>query len=108
MAVIVALAIIVVPALQIAMLAWLLWFARDGRKAPQFNRIMQAWERLHPWSMVEVGLLAALVAIFKLNSLVHVSGGIGIWAVAALAILLTALTHRDCRSLWMVLMPRAA
>ena len=30
MAVIVALAIIVVPALQIAMLAWLLWFARDG------------------------------------------------------------------------------
>jgi uncharacterized paraquat-inducible protein A len=47
-----------------------------------------------------VGLLAALVAVVKLQGLLHVEVGIGIWAIAALAVLLTALTHRNVRSLW--------
>lgn len=99
-AIIVALALIVAPALQIALLCWLLLYARAGKRAPYFNSLLRVWTRLHPWSMVEVGLLAALVAVVKLQGLLHVQVGIGIWAIAALAVLLTVLTHRNVRALW--------
>jgi paraquat-inducible protein A len=101
-AIVVALAIIVLPALQIALLCWLLIFAQAGKRAPLFNPLMRAWESMHPWSMVEVGLLAALVSVVKLKSSppLHVEIGVGMWAMAALAVLLTAVIHRDIRSLW--------
>jgi paraquat-inducible protein A len=100
MAIVVALAIIVLPALQIAVLCWLLLYARAHKRAPHFNLLMRAWESLHPWSMVEVGLLATLVSVVKLKGLMSVEIGVGIWAMAALAVMLTAVLHRDVRSLW--------
>jgi paraquat-inducible protein A len=99
-AIVVALAIIVLPALQIALLCWLLLFAQAGRRAPLFNPLMRAWESMHPWSMVEVGFLAALVSVVKLKGFLHVEIGIGMWAMAALTVLLMAVVHRDIRSLW--------
>jgi paraquat-inducible protein A len=99
-AVVVALAIIVVPALQIASLCWLLLFAQAGRRAPLFNPLMHLWEHLYPWSMVEVALLAALVSVVKMKSMLHVHIGIGMWAMAGLVILLIGTVHRDIRSLW--------
>src|ERR1700678_708596 len=53
-AIVVVMAIVVLPALQIAVLCWLLLFARAGRRAPLFGVLMRAWEQLNPWSMVEV------------------------------------------------------
>lgn len=99
-AIVVALAIVVLPGLQIAVLCWLLSFAQAGKRAPQFNALMRAWEALHPWSMVEVGMLAILVSVVKLRGFLHVEIGIGIWAMAALVVLLIAVVHRDIRSLW--------
>ncbi|MGA9028404.1 MAG: paraquat-inducible protein A [Steroidobacteraceae bacterium] len=99
-AIVVALALIVVPALRIGLMCWILLHAQAGRRAPLFNFLMRIWAGLHPWSMVEVGVLAALVSIVKLSGLVHVQAGVGIWAMAALAVLLTVLAHWDTRSLW--------
>ncbi|MNI49332.1 Paraquat-inducible protein A [compost metagenome] len=50
--------------------------------------------------MVEVGILGILVAIIKLISLVDVTLGAGVWATAALMVLLTLIAHRDLSSLW--------
>ncbi len=99
-AIVVALALVVVPAMQIAVLCWILCFAQVGRRAPLINPLMRLWSILEPWSMVEVGVLGALVTVVRLHGLLHIEVGVGLWAMAALAVLLTALTHWDSRSLW--------
>jgi paraquat-inducible protein A len=89
-----------VPALQIAMLLWLLSFARAGRCAPGSRVILITLHRLRPWSMTEVFLLGALVAIVKLSNWVRVIPGEGIWALGGLTILLALLSRYDPRAWW--------
>jgi paraquat-inducible protein A len=98
--VVAALSIIVIPLLQIVLLGWVLLFARTGRRAPAFAATMKALHALRPWSMVEVCLLAALVSIVKLSSYMEVVIGIGIWAMAALTVLITIIASRDIHRLW--------
>jgi paraquat-inducible protein A len=105
MAVVVAMAIVVLPALQIAILCWLSLFAIAGRRAPLFKDLMRAWQSLHPWCMVEVAMLGILVSLVKLKSLFHVDVGVGIWAMAGLAIVLTVVFPRDVQTLWSELEP---
>ena len=100
LAVVAALVIILVPLAQISLLSWVLIPARVGRRAPGFARALRMLARLRPWSMVEVGILGILVAIIKLISLVEVTLGAGVWATAALMVLLTMIAHRDLSSLW--------
>ncbi|MNV37170.1 Inner membrane protein YebS [compost metagenome] len=100
LAIVAALVIILVPLAQIALLAWVLIFARVGRRAPGFAPALRTLALLRPWSMIEVGILGILVAIIKLISLVEVTLGAGVWATAALMILLTVIAHRDLSSLW--------
>ena len=95
-----AMTVIVVPFLQITLLGWVLFFARSGRRAPGFARAMKLLDTLRPWSMVEVCLLGALVAIIKLTAMVSVIVGIGTWAMAALTLLLTLIANRDIHWLW--------
>jgi len=95
-----ALAVIVVPGLQIALLGWILVAARDGRRAPGFAAVMRWLAMLRPWSMVEVAFLGILVAVIKLTSLVEVAPGPGIWATGLLMVLLTVIAHRDIGVLW--------
>lgn len=95
-----ALAIIVVPFLQIALLAWILVHARVGRRAPGFARAMRMLVALRPWSMVEVGLLGILVAVIKLAGFVEVAPGAGLWAMAGLMVSLTLIANRDIHWLW--------
>lgn len=99
-AIVTALVIILVPLAQIALLAWVLAHARVGQRAPGFSRALRMLAILRPWSMVEVGILGILVAIIKLVSLVEVSLGAGVWATAALMVLLTVISHRDLSTLW--------
>ena len=103
-----ALAIIVVPGLQIALLCWVLIPARSGRRAPGFAPCMRWLLALHPWSMVEVAFLGILVAVVKLTSLVSVVPGPGIWAMALLMGLLTVIANRDPHGLWDRLVPLGA
>lgn len=101
-AAVLALTTFLVPALQIAMMLWLLTFARVRRRAPGFRSVLVALHRLRPWSMTEVLLLGVLVAIVKLSSWVHVMPGVGIWALGGLTILMTILSLVDPRSMWSV------
>jgi paraquat-inducible protein A len=95
-----ALALIVVPFLQIGLLAWILGHARVGRRAPGFAPAMRMLVALRPWSMVEVGLLGILVAVIKLSGFVQVAPGAGIWATAGLTVFLTLIANRDIHWLW--------
>lgn len=94
------LTVIIVPGLQIALLAWVLGFARLGQRAPGFAAAMHGLRLLRPWSMVEVCLLSALVAIIKLAGHLSVIPGTGIYATAALTLLLVMLAKRDLHWLW--------
>lgn len=99
-AVVAAVTAIAVPLAQILLLLWVLGFARAGLHAPGLREALRALRLLHPWSMVEVSLLAALVAIVKLSDLLEVVPGIGVWAMAVLTLLVTVVANRDPQLLW--------
>ncbi|MDF3936624.1 paraquat-inducible protein A [Pseudomonas citronellolis] len=99
-ALVMALAIIFAPVLQVTLLTWVLGFALGGRRAPGFAGCMRALEGLRPWSMLEVCLLGAMVAVIKLAGLLEVIPGIGLVALAALSVLLLYIAGRDIRDLW--------
>lgn len=96
---------VLVPFLQIALLIWVLAYARDGRRAPGFAPAMKMLGILRPWSMVEVCMLGILVAVIKLSSLVQVYPGAGVWATAGLMILMTLIAGRDVSQLWGLTQP---
>jgi paraquat-inducible protein A len=91
-----------VPAVQIALLFWVLLFARFGLRPPGFEQVMKLLHRTRPWSMTEVFLLGALVAIVKLANWVPITAGAGIWAIAALTVLLALLGRCDPASWWTI------
>lgn len=99
-ALVVALAIIIAPVLQVALLIWLLGFALCQRRAPGFSLCMRALEGVRPWSMLEVCLLGTMVAVIKLAGLLEVIPGLGLVALAALSMLLIYVAGRDIRDLW--------
>ena len=89
-----------VPLIQVTLVLWLMSFAKAGRRAPAFSRILVALHRLRPWSMSEVFLLGALVAIVKLSNFLPISTGPGVWALTMLTLLLALLGRFDPRSWW--------
>jgi paraquat-inducible protein A len=91
-----------VPAVQIALLFWVLIFARAGRRPPGFATVMALLHRMRPWSMTEVFLLGALVAIVKLAKWVPITAGAGIWSIAALTLVLAMLGRCDPESWWSI------
>ncbi len=66
-AVVAGLIAIGIPAAQIVTLLWILVFAARGRSCPQFVPAMRLLHLSKPWGMVEVCLLAILVALVKLS-----------------------------------------
>jgi paraquat-inducible protein A len=94
-ALVAGLAIILAPALQIALLFWVLVHAHRNEVAPGFKSCMRALEHLRPWSMLEVCLLGILVAIIKLSGMLDVHPGVGRWAMAIVLI-----AGKDIRRLW--------
>jgi paraquat-inducible protein A len=95
-----AVTMFLVPMLQIALLLWVLAFASVARRAPGYGTALILLHRLRPWSMAEVFLLGALVAIVKLSAWVHVIPGEGIWALGGLTILLAMLSRYGARAWW--------
>ena len=88
------------PLLQLMLLGWLLWFARRGRRAPGFRRAMLALHYLGPWTMSEVFVLGVLVASVKVGLYFDVTPDAGIFAYAALMLLITVFAGVDLRPLW--------
>jgi paraquat-inducible protein A len=95
-----ALITIGIPALQLGTLLWILAFAVRGRRCPGFVEAMRILRVSKPWGMVEVCLLAILVALVKLSGFVHVVAGVGVAATIVLAPLMAVVTNRDTQDLW--------
>ncbi|WP_223484279.1 paraquat-inducible protein A [Pseudomonas sp. A-RE-19] len=99
-ALVAAIAIIIAPVFQLVLLIWVLGFALTSQRSPGFKLCMRWLETLRPWSMLEVCLLGAMVAVFKLAGLLDVVPGIGLFALAVLSLLLIRIAGRDVRDLW--------
>lgn len=99
-AVLAALLVFFFPLAQILLFAYVLLPLHGGSRPRDFAPAMHALSLMQPWSMAEVFLLGALVAVVKLAGMVTVIPGIGLWSFAVLTILLTALMSFDLQDLW--------
>ncbi|TAL92636.1 MAG: paraquat-inducible protein A [Rhodanobacter sp.] len=88
------------PMIKMLVMGWLLWFARAGRRAPGFAPLMVILHRIGPWTMSEVFVLGALVAIVKAHTFFDVAADPGIYAYGALTLLITIFSGVDMRQLW--------
>ena len=63
-------------------------------------------EALRPWSMAEIFVLGAGVALIKIADLAHITLGPGFWMFAALVVLLVVQSTLTCRfGIWRALDP---
>ncbi|MNZ78360.1 Inner membrane protein YebS [compost metagenome] len=99
-AMVAAIAMIIAPIFQLLLLIWVLGFALARQRSPGFRLCMRWLETLRPWSMLEVCLLGAMVAVIKLAGLLDVLPGIGLFALAALSLMMIRIAGRDIRELW--------
>ncbi|HKR77365.1 MAG TPA: paraquat-inducible protein A [Rhodanobacter sp.] len=99
-AVLAAATLFVFPLCKILILGWLLVYARSGRRAPGFRQLMVALHHLGPWTMSEVFVLGALVSIVKAHLYFDVIPDPGIYAYAALMLLITIFAGIDLTRLW--------
>ena len=88
------------PLIEILLFAYVVIPLRAGRKPYAFIGAMHALRQLQPWSMVEVFMLGAVVAVVKLTAVADVAPQIGLWGFAILTILLTFLSSFDLHELW--------
>ncbi|MFU2330514.1 paraquat-inducible protein A [Pseudomonas sp. NFX98] len=99
-AMVAAIAMIIAPIIQLSLLIWVLVYALAHRRSPGFKFCMRWLETLRPWSMLEVCLLGAMVAVIKLAGLLDVLPGIGLFALAVLSLMMIRIAGRDIRDLW--------
>ena len=99
-AMVAAISMIIAPFFQVLLLIWVLSFALAGQRSPGFRFCMRWLETLRPWSMLEVCLLGAMVAVFKLAGMLDVLPGIGLFALAVLSLMMIRIAGRDIRELW--------
>jgi paraquat-inducible protein A len=99
-AMVAAIAMIIAPIFQLLLLIWVLGFALACRRSPAFKFCMRWLETLRPWSMLEVCLLGAMVAVIKLAGFLDVLPGIGLIALAILSLMMIRIAGRDIRELW--------
>lgn len=100
-AVLVFLAVVVAPALQITfMLAIALGALRD--RVPKWvATLLRHHGTTRTWSMVEVMMLGVLVALIKIAELATVTAGTGLFALGALIFVLAAMQASfDPREVW--------
>ncbi len=81
---------ILAPFLQIAGLLTVLVLVLAGRVRPWTARLYRYTRLLSPWSMLEIYLLALLVALVKLRDIVELSPGIAFFAFSLLILVLPA------------------
>ena len=108
-AVLVFAASIAVPLLKLLVMFYLLWFSRErdrqpsrGHRVERLNtRLLQLVERIGPWSMLDVFLVAILVALVQMGDMAHVSPEPGLVAFAAVVVLtMLASASFDASALW--------
>ena len=92
---------IVMPLVQLAGLVYVIVPLRFGYRVPYFGPAYHLVQFATRWAMVEVFVLAALVAGVRLDSVATVEAGQGLWCFAALMLLMAAIgANFDPRELW--------
>ena len=81
------------PACQLSLLVWIFSALALGRLPLFFESAIHWVDRLKPWCMVPVFLMGVMVAVVKLAGLASLTPGIGLFATATTAVLITALTR---------------
>jgi paraquat-inducible protein A len=101
LAVLVGITTVVAPVFELMAFFWLYLPLNFGQRPPGFAPVFLVLRSVHPWGMVEVFMLGVLVSLVKLAHFAEVIPGIGIWAMAALMLVMTAIAAAfDARALW--------
>jgi paraquat-inducible protein A len=100
-AIVVAMTIIVLPAIYLLSLVWLQLGLMRGELLPATRTITRTLTQLGPWMMADVFILGALVSLIKIASSVDIELGAGFWAFATFAVLLLITTQSmDADWIW--------
>lgn len=81
---------ILAPAVEIAVMLYLLLPLRFGRVPAGFEAILPFMQEVKRWNMVEVFMLSILVAIVKLTTIASVLPDLALWSFGGLTLLMTA------------------
>lgn len=101
LAVVVVFTTVAAPLLKLGMTLYVLTSLRMGRALPSLRSAFAWVEYMRPWSMIEVYLLGVAVAYVKLRDLVHIDIDEGLYALAALLIIMIAAESAlDRQSVW--------
>jgi len=90
LALVVLVAILLAPAVQIALLLYVYGPLSFGRLAPGFPVAVRSLQAVTPWSMLEIFLLGVLVASVKLAEQATILPGPAAWSLGALIFVLAA------------------
>jgi paraquat-inducible protein A len=100
-AVLIFLTTIALPAAELGALLYLLLPLRLGRVPPHFEIAYRLMHAVQPWGMIEVFMLGVIVSIVKLANLATAVPGIALWSLAALMMVMAAISATfDSRALW--------
>jgi paraquat-inducible protein A len=102
-AAIVFLASIVIPLMKLLGLSFLVWSVKwgEGRRLRGRTRIYQFIDAIGPWAMLDVFLLAILVALVKLGDLARVIPGPGLVAFTCVVVCtILASQSFDSKMIW--------
>jgi len=88
------------PALLVLLRLAVLWPMSRGRRPDHFAWCMRVLHEVSRWNMVEVLMVAAVVSIVRIAGMAPALPGAGMFAFAALALLLAALESGGLKHLW--------
>jgi paraquat-inducible protein A len=87
------------PLFHLCILVWVLGPLALGKMPLYFESAIKLLDHLKPWCMVPVFLVGILVAVVKLVDLASLVMGIGLFATACAALLITSLTRINSQRL---------
>jgi len=87
------------PFVQLLLLFWVFLALSRGRLPSRFEELISLIDSLKPWCMVPVFLMGILVSVVKLVGLASLVAGVGLFATAASAIFVTALTRLSAQKI---------
>jgi paraquat-inducible protein A len=97
---------ILVPLIKLLSLAAVLTPLHRGRRPRWLAPLFRFCETLHPWAMMEVYLLGVFVAYVKLIDLATIDVGVGLFAFAALILVMVAIDSvLEPRDVWEEIRP---
>lgn len=93
--------ILLIPLLRVVGLMYILLPLRFEKRLPGIEMVFRGIVTMSPWSMMEIYLLGAIVALVKLATMANIELGLSFWAFALLNILSAVAAQMvDTHTLW--------